>query len=200
MPPMPRAVANVGVSDHAGWAVLVTVTPAGELIDRRRITLIDAGLPALPHHHEAQALPPAEGVALVERVRASAERHARAELEALSKELAVAIRGISLRACPALPPTIAERIASYHAQTRADSVMYRNAIADAARARRWPVSWFSPKLVFAEAARALGRPSIDGLLRDTGKALGPPWTRDHKLAMAAGIACAGGRPAASRAS
>ncbi|HEX3456352.1 MAG TPA: hypothetical protein VHR97_00210, partial [Candidatus Baltobacteraceae bacterium] len=74
----------IGVSDHGGWAVLVTATRDGTLLDRRRVELVDDDLPAIPHHHEAQMLPPDEGVALVERVRASAERHAEAALDAVA--------------------------------------------------------------------------------------------------------------------
>ena len=39
------------------------------------------------------------------------------------------ILGIALRQCPALPPTIAERIKDYRAQNVADWVMYRKALA-----------------------------------------------------------------------
>jgi hypothetical protein len=173
-------VAYVGVSDHAGWAVLVTVGAGGAFVDRRRVTLIDDGLPPMPHHHDAQGLPPDAGVALVERVRASAERCARAALETLGSELAVAIEGVALRVCPPLPPTVAERLTSYRAQNVADWVMYREALAGAARARGWAVSWYDAKRVLADAA-------ISGLVRDTGKALGPPWQKDHQLAMAAAL-------------
>jgi hypothetical protein len=38
-----RAGAVIGVSDHAGWAVLVTVAGDGTLLDRRRVELLDEG-------------------------------------------------------------------------------------------------------------------------------------------------------------
>ena len=41
--------------------------------------------------------------------------------------------------------------------------------------------------MFDEAARTLGRETIDDLLFDTGKQLGPPWQKDHRTAMAAAI-------------
>ncbi len=75
--------AIIGVSDHGGWAVLVTVASDGTLLDRRRVELVDEDLPKIPHHSEAQALPLHEAVALVERVRASAERHAKLGLDAV---------------------------------------------------------------------------------------------------------------------
>lgn len=50
-------MAIVGVSDHAGWAVLVAVE-RGKLIGRRRISLVEDGVPVMPHHHDARALGP----------------------------------------------------------------------------------------------------------------------------------------------
>src|SRR3982074_1140730 len=72
----------IGVSDHGGWAVLVTVAGDGTLLDRRRVELVDKDLPKIPHHSEGQALPLHEAVALVERV--SAERHAKLGLDAVA--------------------------------------------------------------------------------------------------------------------
>ena len=55
---MSRDGALIGVFDHCGWAILVTVGRDGSLLDRRRVELVDRGLPKLPHHHEAQTLSP----------------------------------------------------------------------------------------------------------------------------------------------
>ena len=74
----------IGVSDHGGWAVLVTVARDGTLLDRRRVELVGEGLPRLPHHSEGQRLPLDEAVELVERVRVSAERHAVLALNAVT--------------------------------------------------------------------------------------------------------------------
>lgn len=180
--------AFLGVADHCGWAVLVTVASNGALLDRRRVELVEAGLPKLPHHHECQALPLPEATALVERVRASAAACAAAALESLAASVPATIAGIALRRYPPLPPTVAERITNYQAQCAADGVMYRDALAQAARDRGWFVQWYDLKRVCAEAAQALGIPSIDELLDKTGAALGPPWRKDHRVAMAAAIA------------
>ncbi len=170
----------IGVSDHGGWAVLVTVGRDGTLLDRRRVELVDDDLPAIPHHHQAQGLPPDEAVALVERVRLSAERHAALALDAVA--IAVPrILGVALRNCPELPPTIVERIKDYRARNVADWVMYRKALAAAAAERGWPVYWFDAKKVLGE-----------GSIPDMRKAVGPPWNADHRLAMAAAIAAAKG--------
>jgi hypothetical protein len=183
--------AAVGVSDHGGWAVLMTVGRDGTLLDRRRIELVDDDLPSLPHHHDAKRLPIEEGVKLVGRVRSSAERHARACLEALAGAVSKEIVTIALRACPPLPDTVAERITNYRASNVADWVMYRRALENAASERGWRVHWYDAKRVFSDAASALGRKTIDDLLAKTHAILGPPWQKDQKMAMAAAIAASG---------
>jgi hypothetical protein len=179
----------IGVSDHGGWAVMVTVARDGTVLDRRRVELVDDGLPALPHHSEGRKLPLDEAVELVERVRVSAERQAALAFDAVT--LAVPrVLGVALRKCPPLPPTIAERITDYYAQNNADWVMYRKALASAAEARGWPVYWFDAKSVFGAARHALRVENLDVHFLQLRRAIGPPWNQDHKLAMAAAIVTA----------
>jgi hypothetical protein len=187
--------AIVGVSDHAGWAALVTVAADGTLLDRRRVELLDAGLPNLPHHHDAQGLPLARALELIERVRASAERNAKVALEALATTVSARIQVIAIRRCPPLPPTVAERLADYRAQNVADTVMYRNALAGAAEARGWAVHWYDAKTVLAAAADALRVDDFESHFQQLRTSVGPPWRQDQRLAMAAAIvaARAGGR-------
>jgi hypothetical protein len=179
----------IGVSDHGGWAVLVTAARDGTLLDRRRVELVDKGLPKLPHHHDAQRLPLDEAVALVERVRGSAERHAVLALDAVAMAVP-RVLAIALRKCPQLPPTIAERLKDYRSQNVADWVMYRKALASAAEARGWPVHWYDAKTVLGAASQALRVESLDAHFLRVRKAVGPPWNTDHKLAMAAAIVAA----------
>jgi hypothetical protein len=190
--------AAVGVSENGNSAVLVTVAPGGELLDRRRIDLTERGLPTHPHHHEgswavgrylgtpgARAVSLADAVALVERVGAAAARGARAGLEALAAVVPVPVACIAIRACPPLPPTIEERIRDNRAQTVADSVMYREALARAAAARGWAVYWYDRERVLRDADVAR--------LAAMGRSIGPPWQAAHKLAAAAALAAIGGR-------
>ncbi len=132
---MSRKDGIIGVSDHGGWAVLVTVASDGTLLDRRRVELVDEGLPKIPHHSEGQALPIEEAVALVERAEASAKRHSKLVLGAVAATVHGRIVGVALRQCPELPPTVAERIKDYTAQNVADWVMYRKALAPPQRRR-----------------------------------------------------------------
>ena len=126
----------------------------------------------------------AEAVALVERVRASAAHGARESLKALAVAVPVPIASIAIRVCPKLPHTIEERIADNRAQTVADSVMYREALATAAEARGWSVHWYNPERVFRDAAEALGCADINVFLHTMGQSISPPWQARHKLTAA----------------
>jgi hypothetical protein len=192
--------AAVGVAEHGNSAVLVTVAPNGDLLDRRRIDLTH-GLPTHPYHHEgswaigryansswARAISLPDAVALVERVHESAARGAREGLDALAATVAVPIASIAIRVCPKLPPTIEERISDNRAANMADSVMYRQALATVAEARGWFVYWYDRERVFRAAAAALGGKEVDAFLRAMGRSIGPPWQAKHKLAAAAALA------------
>ncbi len=179
-----RAQLSVGVMDHAGWAVLVTAQPDGTVVDRRRVELVEEGLPVMPHHHEGQRLPIDEAVNLVARVRASAARRAALELASLPP----GVGAIALRALQPLPHSVAERITDYRAMCVADWVMYREVLAEAATARGWRVRWFDPETVIDAAATTLKHASLDALFAETKARLGKPWQQDHRLALAAAIA------------
>ena len=202
-----RRAATVGVVEHGNSAVLVTVAPDGQILDRRGIDLT-VGMPTHPHHHQgswaigrylnspwARPISLADAVALVPRVREAAARGARESLETLAAAVSAPIASNAIRVCPRLPPTTEERIVDNRAQTVADSVMYREALATAAEARGWSVQWYDRELVFRDAAAALGREDVDGFLRAMGKSIGPPWQANHKLAAAAAIAAAVGATA-----
>lgn len=205
---MGTPVAAVGVVEHGNSAVLVTLEADGTLLDRRRIELTGRGLPTHPHHHEgswavgrylstpgARTMSLAEAVAIVEQVRASAVHGARQGLESLAEAVPATVARIAIRACPRLPPTPAERIADHRAQTVADSVMYREALAAAAGARGWSVHWYDRARVFQDAAAMLGGEDIRAFLDALGRPIGPPWQAAHKLAAAAALAALGQPPA-----
>ena len=99
------------------------------------------------------------------------------------------ILGVALRECPQLPPTIAGRIKDYRAQNVADCVMYRNALASAAE-WGWPVHWYDAKSVLGAASQVLRVENLDAHFLQVRRAVGPPWDKDHKLAMVAAIVTA----------
>lgn len=185
------AVAAVGVVQQGHVVILVTVAADGRLLDRRRVPLT-ADLPTHPYHHEgswavgrylstpgARALSLDDAMALVRRVTDAAEAGARQALDAVASSVSARIETVAIRACAPIPDAIEARIRDHRAQTIADSVMYRQAVAASAEARGWSVEWYDAERVLAAVpaitTTAIGRPA------------GPPWRAAHRQAAAAAL-------------
>ena len=177
---------QVGIFDHFGWAVAVIASTEHEVVDRRRIELIEPGITPAPIHYDSKRLDVAATAALVARVRASAVRASAAALDELADALPEPVVSVALRAWPPdFPEDIAvQRRTPYEA--RADAIMYRQVIAEVAHARGWHVHHYVAKDVLGQAAAVLGA-RADEILQRPRAALGPPWTKDHRLAFAAAI-------------
>jgi hypothetical protein len=52
------------------------------------------------------------------------------------------------------------------------------------------VHWYDAKKVFDAASEALGIEDIDAYFLQLRRSIGPPWGKDHKIAMAAAIVAA----------
>jgi hypothetical protein len=179
---------RLGIVHHLGWAVAVTATVAGEVVDRRRLDLIEPGLPVAPFEHEVPDLDDDEAVALVSAVRESAVRSAAAGLDDLAAKAGSmgSIESMSLRYwSPDFPDDLARlRRAPYRAS--ADSVLYRQVLADLAQARGWTVHLYDARVVEGQAARVLGARAQE-VLRAARIRLGAPWSKDHRVALAAAL-------------
>jgi hypothetical protein len=178
---------RLGIAHHLGWAVAVTASADHRVVDRRRIELVEAGLPAAPIHHRAGKLLDDDATAkLVATVRASAARVASASLDRLAAAVPEPIVSMSLRAWPPdFPTDIAiQRRVPY--ESRADSVMYRQVLAELAGARGWAVHLYVAADVEGRAVDVLGA-RAEEVLHGPRATLGPPWTKDHRMALAATI-------------
>ena len=178
---------RVGIAHHFGWAVAVTAAADHRVADRRRLELVEPGVTSAPvHHRDGRRLDDAAMAALVATVRASAVRAASASLDRLAAALPEPIVSLSLRDWPADFPADIAGLRRVPYESRADSVMYRQVLAELARARGWAVHRFDAATVEAQAAAVLGE-RADAVLHGPRAALGPPWTRDHRMALAAAI-------------
>ena len=177
---------RLGIADHLGWAIAVTATSGHEVVDRRRIALIEPGVPPAPIEHETQRLSAAAATALVVKVRASVERASSAALDELASTLPAPVVSIALRAWPPdFPEDIAvQRRAPY--QARADAIMYRQALAELAHARGWEVHLYDATAVVNQAVRMLAH-RADQVLQGPRATMGPPWAKDHRVALAATV-------------
>jgi hypothetical protein len=177
---------RLGIADHLGWAVAVTASADYEVVDRRRIELIEPGRTAAPIHYESHRLDVAATAALVADVRASVVRATSAALDEVASALPVPVVSISLRVLPlAFPADIAvQRRAPYEA--RADAIMYRRVLSELAHARDWKVNFYDAKHVVGQAVSMLAE-RADEVLQGPRATIGPPWTKDHRKALAATI-------------
>ena len=119
-------------------------------------------------------------------MRASVVRATSAALDELAAALPAPVRSISLRAWPLdFPDDVAvQRRVPYEA--RADAIMYRQELSELAHARDWEVHLYDAKAVVGQAVRVL-RERADEVLQGPRATLGPPWTKDHRVALAATI-------------
>jgi hypothetical protein len=177
---------RVGIADHFGWAIAVTATKDHSVVDRRRIELVEPGVTAAPIHYDSDRLDIAATAALVSRVRASVTRATSTALDEIAAALPAPVRSISLRTWPPdFPDDIAvQRRPPY--ESRADAIMYRRLIAELSAARSWEIHLYDAKRVIAQATDLLGDRA--GEVLDGPRArLGPPWTKDHRMALAATV-------------
>jgi hypothetical protein len=177
---------RMAIADHLGWAVAVTASADHAVVDRRRIELVEPGVSAAPIHYESRRLDVAATAALVAEVRASVARATSAALDELATALPAPVLSISLRTWPLdFPDDIAvQRRAPYEA--RADAIMYRQELAELAHARGWQVHLYDAKAVVDQAVRMLAE-RADEVLQGPRATIGPPWTKDHRIALAATI-------------
>ena len=68
-------------------------------------------------------------------------------------------------------------------ESRADAVMYRQELAGVAEQRGWAVHRYDARAALAAVP--------DDVLRAPRGRLGPPWTKDHRVALAAAIVAGG---------
>jgi hypothetical protein len=186
---------RLGIAHHFGWAVAVAASADHEVVDRRRIELIEPGLPAAPIHHEGgphdlhrsgEPLDDDALASLVARVRASVVRTTADAFDGLAETLPHPIVSLSLRAWPAdFPVDVGvQRRTPY--ESRADSVMYLQVMAELGQARGWSLTVYDAKQVEREAERILGSRAHD-VLHGPRTSLGPPWSKDHRMALAATV-------------
>jgi hypothetical protein len=177
---------RLGIAHHFGWAVAVTAAADHRVVDRRRIDLVEPGTPMAPIHHDGRSLDDVAAARMVAEVRASARRASAVAFDQLAATLPEPIVSMSLRSWPLDFPTdiAVQRRPPY--ESRADSIMYRQMLAELAQARGWALHVYDARTVEERAIGVLGN-RADEVLHGPRRALGPPWTKDHRTALAATI-------------
>lgn len=191
---------RIGVAHHLGWAVVVTADDDHRVVDRRRVELVDDGLPSAPIHHvggpwelHRDGAPPYDDelAALVAEVRASVARCTAAALDELVAAVGTSVASVSVAAWPDDFPTDLATLRQVPWESRADPVMYRRVLAATVEERGWTLHRYDPKRAEADATLVLGDRAHEVLHGPRG-ALGAPWARDHRTALAATVLAAAG--------
>jgi hypothetical protein len=197
---MALAPVVAGVADHNGWAVFVCVSVedgSPEVVDRRRVELIEPGLPKHPYEHDTVGMNAAEAERLVEEIRDSAAHCAERALSRLRSGLGTTreMLSIALRTAPLprLPGSVAEVHASWPVTVRADAMLYHDALCTSAASLGINVDTFArgDERPRAAEAMAITAERLDQFLSGLRARLGPPWQQDHQAAAARAIAALG---------
>jgi hypothetical protein len=164
--------------------VLVAVRePASspEVLARRRVELVDGSLPRQPYHSIAEeGLSLRAGQALITRVEKMALAAAVAATESVLEAGAVDAVGVVGRV-RRIPDDLETVLASHALLHAAEGDLYERALLDAAAQLGLRGFMLDPADIEIPAA-------VDG----AGKALGPPWQKDHKLAASVALAALDG--------
>ena len=161
----------------------MTAPPDVRLVHRARVEVLADGDPKQPWHLALESgLSPADADALAARVEAGARAAADAALAAVLA--GVVAEGHSLVAAavigePRDVPSAARVLASHMLLHAAEGELYRGVLADAVGAAGLALHGVPPASVSGDDHAVL--------LAAMGKAAGPPWRADHKLAVAAAL-------------
>jgi hypothetical protein len=198
--------AAIGVRMHSGWGALVGVAGRPdtlEVIDRRRIVVIDASGPRAnqPYHHAAE-LPLPEAEKYLSNCAEVSRRLAVAAMREVVEQLKtrgyrVTGAGILLAGGRALP-SLAEILTAHPLIHTAEGQFFRSVARQACEQLQIPVVGLREreldersKSVFGPAARR-----VQKRILALGESLGPPWTQDQKTAALAAALALRGRAAA----
>lgn len=186
-----------GFKAHSGWAALVVIGANGskfEIIDRRRIELIDEGeLWAKQPYHAAEDLEPDEVHKVVKLGVESAHRVAFRQMREIveqTRKLKHEIVACAVLVPSPMPDWSTKDILDVHFRMhKAEGVLFPDALCRAAEACKLPLVAVSEKHLTEIAERemgvSLGR-SMETIAK-LGKIVGPPWGKDQKNASLAAM-------------
>lgn len=185
-------IAAVGFRVHSGWAASVVLcgpVDAPVVVDRRKIQLVETfSYTFRQPYHTAEKMPRPDGAKFIRSVQTEAKRLALSALRTLRANLAEGdfklAYGALLLASGRTLSTL-ERILTSHALIHtADGELFRDSLRAGCAHCNLPVHAIREKELFGAASKALGisEAVLKRRVAALGKALGPPWGQDEKLA------------------
>jgi hypothetical protein len=195
--------AAIGVRMHSGWGALVTVSnsaDAVEVVDRRRVAITSPGAPgANQPYHFAENLDLPEAEKFLGNCFAASKRLAMAAVRDVVGELRgrqYRVVGCALLLASGRPlPPLSEILASHALIHAAEGEFFREAFSKACESLDLSVTGFRERnldecvqTTFGKAAARMGQ-----LISTLGRSLGPPWTKDQKMAALAALVVLGNK-------
>jgi hypothetical protein len=184
---MPSAA--LGFRAHSGWAVVVVIGGSvrkPEVIERSRIETCDPAIAGSKQpYHAAEALDIGKADALIRHCRESSERLATAAVRAILSRFDRKIKGAGILFAAGRPlPDLAAILRSHALLHTAEGEFFREALVYASEQCSLTVTRIKEREIRDRAAAALGRDpaEIERHIQELGRALGPPWRQDQKLA------------------
>jgi hypothetical protein len=194
--------AALGFRAHSGWtaAVAIVGSPRSpEVIDRRRIALVESGSPGgVQPYHVARTMDLAKAEEFIKSVIVAVDRSTllavRAFAEAINGKChAISCCGIVLASGRTLP-SLEATLRSHAMLHTAEGELYRAAIARAAKNLNWRCVRVPERDLYKVAAKHLRipEPTLKTRITEMGRAMGSPWSADEKSAtLVAWLALAG---------
>jgi hypothetical protein len=186
-----------GLKAHSGWAALVVLgVTDGELevIDRRRLELVEEEWAKQPYH-AAEQLEIKEARQVVKRGIQAAQKNAKRAVNDVLRRLEKnehEVVGCAILMGEPMPEWTVDQILAVHFRMhKAEGVLFREALASAARDSKLKVTEVPEKTLNDFAVQMLGKPikKLNETVASLGKSVGAPWGKDQKeAALAAMIA------------
>ena len=177
-----------GFKAHSGWAALVVLGGSKEhpeIIDRRRVDLVEEEWAKAPYH-AAEELDIKEARSLVRKGIQAAHANAKRQMKELLKrteKLGYEVTGCAVLMGAPMPEWTTDQILAVHFRMhKAEGVLFREALAAATRSCGLKFVPVPEKQLSDFAQRALKTPAsvLSKKLVEIGKEIGPPWSKDQK--------------------
>jgi hypothetical protein len=189
--------AAIGVRMHSGWGALVAVCfDAGkvEIIERRRIEVIDAAAPgAKQPYHFAKDLNLPRAEKFIGKCFADSQQRAASAIRDLLAELSrrkYRIKGAAVVLASGRPlPPLAKILAAHPLLHTAEGQFFREVFAKACDICHLPVEGIRERDLDKRLQKAFGKAAtrVRRQVIDQRRVIGPPWTADQKLAAVAAL-------------
>lgn len=189
------AEAAFGLKAHSGWAALVVLGMRDgdlQILERSRLDLVDEEWGKQPYH-AAEKLGPAEARKLVECGIDAAKRISLRELRAAvnrTRESGFEVQACGLLVGSPMPNwSVAEILAVHFRMHKAEGVLFRDVLAQAAEACALRLVAIPEKALLQSAKAALGKSAsnLSPKIAALGKSVGSPWGKDQKDATLAAM-------------